>query len=202
MKTFAICKINGSLRTTTEDDEKFMRHALHEAQQALDVGEFPVGCVLVRENEILQSGRRRNSEGAGSNEIDHAEMVTLRALLAEQPGINCRDITVYSTMEPCLMCYTTLLLSGVRRFVWAYEDVMGGGTNLPLDQLAPLYQDMHAELVPDILRRESLSLFRQFFEQASYWLDSLLAEYTLAQHRSLPAEAANATIHSNPRETR
>lgn len=162
-----------------------MRHALEQARLALEAGEFPVGCVLVRENEIIRSGRRRNSEGAGSNEIDHAEMVTLRALLAEQPRLDCRNLTVYSTMEPCLMCYTTLLLSGVRRFVWAYEDVMGGGTNLPLEQLAPLYRNMQAEveLVPDILRQESLNLFGQFFRNYSYWQDSLIAEYTLAQYR-------------------
>ena len=164
-----------------------MRHALDQARLALEAGEFPVGCVLVRDNEIIRSGRRRNSEGAGSNEIDHAEMVTLRALLAEQPRpeLNCRDLTVYSTMEPCLMCYTTLLLSGVRRFVWAYEDVMGGGTNLPLERLSPLYRNMQAriELVPNILRRESLCLFGQFFRQYSYWQDSLLAEYTLAEYQ-------------------
>ncbi|MCI5159095.1 MAG: nucleoside deaminase [Candidatus Electrothrix sp. AUS1_2] len=167
------------------DDERFMLHALEQASRALDAGEFPVGCVLVRNNEIIRSGRRRNSEGAGSNEIDHAEMVTLRALLAEHPETDCRNITVYSTMEPCLMCYSTLLLSGVRRFVWAYEDVMGGGTNLPLDQLAPLYRDMRSqvELVPNVLRRESLHLFAHFFQQYSYWQDSLLAEYTLAEYQ-------------------
>lgn len=108
-----------------------------KARLALEEGEFPVGCAIVQGDTILQSGRRRNSEGAESNEIDHAEMVTLRALLAEQSGLDYQGITVYSTMEPCLMCYTTLLLSGVRRFVWAYEDVMGGGTNLPLQHLPP-----------------------------------------------------------------
>ncbi|MCI5150600.1 MAG: nucleoside deaminase [Candidatus Electrothrix sp. MAN1_4] len=167
------------------DDEQFMRQALNQARLALEAGEFPVGCVLVRENKVIQRGRRCNSEGRESNEIDHAEMVTLRALLAEQPGIDCRGITVYSTMEPCLMCYTTLLLSGVHRFVWAYEDIMGGGTNLPLQQLAPLYRDMQnqVELVPNILRQESLRLFGQFFQNSSYWQDSLLAEYTLAEYQ-------------------
>ncbi|MCI5132193.1 MAG: nucleoside deaminase, partial [Candidatus Electrothrix sp. EH2] len=159
--------------------------ALDQARLALEDGEFPVGCVLVQDNEIIRSGRRRNSEGAGSNEIDHAEMVTLRSLLAEHPGRDYQGITVYSTMEPCLMCYTTLLLSGVRRFVWAYEDVMGGGTDLPLDRLAPLYRDMQAEveLVPDILRQESLCLFGQFFQKYSYWQDSMIAEYTLAEYQ-------------------
>lgn len=169
----------------TETDEKFMRHALDQARQALEDGEFPVGCVLVQENKIIKSGRRQNSEGAGSNEIDHAEMVTLRALLAEQPQFDCGKITVYSTMEPCLMCYTTLLLSGVRRIVWAYEDVMGGGTSLPFNQLSPLYQDMQAEveLVPNVLRWESLHLFGQFFQQYSYWQNSMLADYTLTQYQ-------------------
>ncbi|MCI5188359.1 MAG: nucleoside deaminase [Candidatus Electrothrix sp. AS4_5] len=170
----------------TETDEHFMRHALDQARLALEDGEFPVGCVLVRNSTIIQSGRRRNSEGAGGNEIDHAEMVTLRALLAEYPATDCRNITVYSTMEPCLMCYTTLLLSGVRRIVWAYEDVMGGGTSLPFNQLAPLYQDMQAEveLVPDVLRWESLRLFGEFFQKYSYWQDSLLADYTLTQYQT------------------
>ncbi|CAK8711634.1 Nucleoside deaminase [Candidatus Electrothrix laxa] len=191
-------------KTLLLEDEKFMRQALIEARQALDAGEFPVGCVLVQDCEIIGRGHRQNSEGASTNEIDHAEMVTLRSLLAEQPRINCRDITVYSTMEPCLMCYSTLLLSGVRRFVWAYEDMMGGGTNLPLHQLAPLYQDMQieVELVPDVLRKESLSLFACFFKGYSYHQDSLLAEYTLAQYQSLPTEATHAAIHSNSRETR
>lgn len=173
------------MRNREKDNERFMRHALEQARLALEDGEFPVGCVLVRDNAIIRSGRRRNSEGAGSNEIDHAEMVALRSLLAEHPALDCQGVTVYSTMEPCLMCYTTLLLSGVRRFVWAYEDVMGGGTNLPLDQLAPLYQDMQVEveLVPDILRNESLTLFAHFFERYSYHRDSLLAEYTLARYR-------------------
>ncbi len=168
----------------TPDDKYFMQQALNQAQLALDGGEFPVGCVLVKENTLLQSGRRHNSEGMMSNEIDHAEMVTLRALLAEQPQLDCGEITVYSTMEPCLMCYTTLLLSGVRRFVWAYEDVMGGGTSLPLDQLTPLYRDMQVELVPNVLREQSLRLFGQFFQKYSYWQDSLIAEYTLAQYNA------------------
>ena len=79
------------------------------------------------------------------------------------------------------MCYSTMLLSGIRHFVWAYEDIMGGGTNLPLDQLNTLYAGMRIDLVPGVLRRESLTLFQEFFRRYSYWHDSTLAEYTLAQ---------------------
>ncbi len=162
-------------------DERFMRQALAEARLALDAGEFPVGCVLVLKDQVVGRGHRRNSSGALANEIDHAELVTLKNLLTEQPGIDCSRITAYCTMEPCLMCYATMLLSGIRRFVWSYEDVMGGGTSLDLQDLPPLYAEMNVELVPGVLRSESLNLFGYFFENFSYWQDSQLADYTLEQ---------------------
>ena len=161
--------------------EHFMRVALEEARQALTAGEFPVGCVMVADGLIVGRGRRHNSLEANRNEIDHAEVVTLRRLSAEQPHLDLGTVTVYSTLEPCLMCYTTMLLSGIRSFVWAYEDVMGGGTNLPLYMLNTLYAQMRVHLLDRVLRNESLRLFHQFFQTGSYWQESLLARYTLAQ---------------------
>ncbi|MCI5147461.1 MAG: nucleoside deaminase [Candidatus Electrothrix sp. AR3] len=169
----------------TQQDEQIMALALTEARIALEAGEFPVGCVLVQGGQVIGHGHRQNSKGRLSNELDHAEVITLRNLQREQPKIDCSQLTVYSTMEPCLMCYSTLLLSGIRRFVWAYEDIMGGGTALPLEQLAPLYQEMEVELVPNILRKESLTLFSIFFQNYSYWKNSMLAEYTLNQYQMM-----------------
>ncbi len=164
-------------------DEQLMRTALAEAELALAEGEFPVGCVLAADGQILAQGRRRNSVSASRNELDHAEVVTLRGLLADRPGLDCDKITCYSTLEPCLMCFSTMLLSGIRRFVWAYEDVMGGGTSVPLAQFAPLYREMQIELVLGVLRRESVALFAQFFQNHSYWQGSLLASHTCAEHQ-------------------
>ncbi|TBV82222.1 MAG: nucleoside deaminase [Desulfobulbaceae bacterium] len=163
----------------------FMGLALKQAWTALAAGEFPVGAVIVADGAVAAEGGRSNSHGSKPTELDHAEIVALRRLLGRQPAIDRTKLTVYATMEPCLMCYTALLLNGVRRFVYAYEDVMSGGTSLPLAQLAPLYREMASavEIVPDIRRRESLALFRQFFRcpDNSYWRDSLLATYTLGQ---------------------
>ncbi|MBM9535527.1 nucleoside deaminase [Desulfobulbus alkaliphilus] len=161
--------------------EQYMEAALEEARQALAEGEFPVGCVLVVKGCIKARGRRQNSSEVCRNEIDHAEILTLRRLIGEHPELDLQEVTVYSTLEPCLMCYSTLLLSGVRSFVWAYEDVMGGGANLPLPLLNSLYAQMRVQLVDRVLRQESLRLFQQFFRSGSYWQDSLLARYTLAQ---------------------
>ena len=165
------------------EHENFMKLALDEAGNALAAGEFPVGCVMVHDNKIISRGRRINSTAPDENELDHAEIMALRELFAQHPEINRSKIVVYSTMEPCLMCYVTLLLNGIRKIVYGYEDIMGGGTNLDLQSLNPLYREMSIEIIPHVLRRESLELFRTFFAAPdnTYWQDSPLASYTLAQ---------------------
>ena len=161
----------------------FMRLALAEAEKALNAAEFPVGCIIVANGEVVANGRRANSRSGSANELDHAEIVALRNLLDANPDIDRDSLIVYSTMEPCLMCYATLLLNGVRTIVYAYEDAMGGGTGIDLETLAPLYREMKVKLIPAMLRKESLDLFKRFFSnpENDYWRDSLLADYTLNQ---------------------
>ncbi len=167
------------------DHDIYMETALEQAREALRQGQFPVGAVFVGAGKVVATGQRAHSCGRGGmvNEIDHAEILALRSFLVEDSGIESKDLVVYSTMEPCLMCYSTLILNGVRNFVYAYEDVMGGGTNLPLDQLHPLYSKMRITITPAILRAKSLKLFKQFFSNPDnrYWKDSLLANYTMNQ---------------------
>jgi len=165
--------------------EKYMQIALAQAEEALAQGEFPVGAIIVHNDQVLASGRRENSQDQNDlvNEVDHAEILALRDFLSQKSDIPFAELTVYSTMEPCLMCYSTMILNGIRHIVYAYEDVMGGGTNLPLQQLSPLYKEMNVDLVSDVLREQSLSLFKRFFSNPAnnYWKDSLLSSYTLSQ---------------------
>jgi tRNA(adenine34) deaminase len=166
-----------------QQHEEFMRLALSEAAQALATGEFPVGCALVADGEVLVRSRRLHSREDTVNEFEHAEIVAVQKLVAEYPGITKEKLILYSTMEPCLMCYAALLLNGIHTIVYGYEDVMGGGTNLQLTGLNPLYQKMRVSIVPDVLRHECLALFKQFFANPAnaYWQESQLAQYTLAQ---------------------
>lgn len=165
------------------DYEYFMRKALAEAEGALADGEFPVGCVVVYQNKILVKGTRRGTIGEDANEVDHAEMVALRRLANHKGPIDPGKITVFCTMEPCLMCYGALMLAGIGEIVYAYEDVMGGGTGCELDRLNPLYKNSSVQVRPNVLRDESLALFKRYFSDPAnrYWKDSLLSQYTLAQ---------------------
>ncbi|MDK9709481.1 MAG: nucleoside deaminase [Desulforhopalus sp.] len=162
--------------------EQFMQSALQQAREALKAGDFPVGCVIELDGRIVATGRRSNTNGR-VNEIDHAEITALRDCIISGKVKDMGEVTIYSTMEPCLMCFSTLLVNGVRRFVYGYEDAMGGGTNLPLTSLSPLYRDMQPTIIGAVLREESMALFKEFFSSPGcrYLQDTLLATYTL-QH--------------------
>ena len=165
------------------DYRYFMGKALIQARKALSVGEFPVGCVIVNGEKILATGYRKGTSGNFPNEIDHAEIIALKQLTDLKIDTGKNRVVLFTTMEPCMMCLGAMILSGINEIVYAYEDIMGGGTSCDLTKLAPLYKDSGISIVPNILRKESLKLFKEFFKNPknAYWRESLLAEYTLSQ---------------------
>jgi tRNA(adenine34) deaminase len=165
------------------DDHFFMGEALKEARKALARREFPVGCVLVYRERVVVRGRRKGTVDGGRNELDHAEMVALRRLARVKPETEAAAITAYCTMEPCLMCFGALMLHGIGKVVYAYEDAMGGGTACRRARLNPLYRDCRTVVRGGLRRPESLALFKAFFSDPTnrYWCASPLAQYTLNQ---------------------
>lgn len=81
------------------------------------------------------------------------------------------------------MCFSAVVLSGIGRIVYAYEDVMGGGTECDRSAWPPLYRDAQLTVIAGVLRANSLVLFQRFFTDSGnpYWADSLLSRYTLDQ---------------------
>lgn len=168
-------------------DEYFMVLALKQAEEAFDRGEFPVGCVIAQNNAVIAAGARRGTRtGEGFfSEIDHAEIRALKSLETGGVRFEPQRAVIYVTMEPCLMCFGAIILSGIRKIVYAYEDPMGGGTGCDLDGLPSLYRNMDMEIVSGVLRQESLDLFCSFFDKKNnqYWKNSYLEKYTLNQRQ-------------------
>ena len=177
--------------------EKWMSEALNLAASALAKGDFPVGCVLVSGDIIVGTGARSHTMPGDVNELDHAEVCALRDWIERGRPLghgDDTDITAYCNLEPCLMCLGALILNGIKRIVYAYEDVMGGATGLdfsrPMTGAAGpvggffndnLYAKSRIEILGGIKRKESLVLLKRFFSDSaqSYWKDSLLYKYTL-----------------------
>jgi tRNA(adenine34) deaminase len=168
---------------TAPDHARFMQAALDLARSALARDEFPVGCVLVYKERVVAGGARRGTRKEVPSELDHAEIMALRELEALPDPVDRRLVTVYSTLEPCLMCLGALLIGGIGTIVYAYEDAMGGATACDRSKLPDLYRCSSVEIVGGVCRHQSLELFKTYFSRPDieYWKGSLLADYTLAQ---------------------
>jgi tRNA(adenine34) deaminase len=166
----------------TGEHDRFMGMALDLAQHALAAGEFPVGCVMVCDGRPIATGARTGTRRRIPSELEHAEMVALRHLEALDFPLDRSQVTLYCTLEPCLMCFGALLISGIGTIVYAYEDAMGGGTACDRSHLPALYRDSRVQVISGVGRTQSLALFKAFFvkPECPYWRDSLLARYTLA----------------------
>ena len=169
-----------------------MGMALEQARKAFEAGEFPVGCVIVYDGQVIAAGGRTGTAGSGTffNEIDHAEIRAIKGLEKAPKGFDPARCVLYCTMEPCLMCFAAIILAGIKTIVYAYEDPMGGGTGCDLAGLAPLYARSRVRVKAGLGRQKSLDLFYKFFNNESnrYWKGSLLETYTLSAHAAGKAD--------------
>lgn len=172
--------------------EYYMGLALAQARKAFDSGEFPVGCVIVQNEKVIVSGARQGTALGKPffSEIDHAEIRALKSLESIEIEFNPEESVLFSTMEPCLMCLGAIILAGIKKIVYAYEDPMGGGTTCDLTKLPPLYVNCEIDIISGVLRQKSLDLFYDFFNKESnlYWKDSYLEAYTRDQIKEIGSE--------------
>ena len=110
--------------TDEEKDEKYMRLALDEAQQAATQGEIPIGCVVVCRDRIV--ARCHNLTETLCDVTAHAEMQAITAAANTLGGKYLTDCTLYVTVEPCPMCAGALGWSQVTRIVYGSSDEKRG----------------------------------------------------------------------------
>lgn len=139
-------------------DEPFMRAALAEAARALDLGVMPVGAVMVYRGAIVA----RAHKTMGSNHLDHAEINLMRALFQGDYAFERPEMILYTTLEPCLMCYGTLRHCSIGRLVYALEDPYGGVSHLDDATLPPRHRTRGLTVTAGVLREEVRGLFRRF----------------------------------------
>ena len=107
------------------EQQMFMRAALGEARKAYDLGEVPIGAVLVKGGDIV--GRGHNLRETKQDPTAHAEMIALRAAAAALASWRLSGTTMYVTIEPCPMCAGALILARVDHLVYGAPDAKGGG---------------------------------------------------------------------------
>ena len=107
------------------EDARFLDLALEEARRAADAGEVPIGAVVVLAGRVI--GRAHNAPIALKDPTAHAEILALRAAARELGNYRLEGATLYTTVEPCVMCCGAVVHARVARLVYGATDPKAGG---------------------------------------------------------------------------
>ncbi len=99
--------------SNSDDDIMFMKEALKEAKKAYKKKEVPVGVVLVKEGKIVSRGH--NNKENKNNPLGHAEIIAINKYCKKNNTWRLNDITMYVTLEPCLMCSAIIQQVRIRK---------------------------------------------------------------------------------------
>jgi tRNA(adenine34) deaminase len=144
-------------------DERMMRQAIVEADAAFEHGDVPVGAVIVHGGRVI--GRGHNQREQLQDPTAHAEMVALTAAADFLKSWRLLDCTMYVTLEPCIMCAGALLQARLPRLVFGAADPKAGGCGSVYDITSDERLNHRVEVVGGVLRQETASILRSFFEQ-------------------------------------
>ncbi len=126
-----------------EHDLSFLREAIRLAEEAERKGNLPIGAVIVLDGQIIARGM--NAIWQPTTELTHhAEMEALRSL---PPNLRdkCEEMTLFTTLEPCLMCAGAILLHQIGRLVFGAYDPNGGVASC-LHSLPPYFKHVFSRI--------------------------------------------------------
>jgi tRNA(adenine34) deaminase len=138
-----------------------MSAAIVEARAAEEAGEVPIGCVLVREGQLVARGH--NLRERAQDPTAHAEVVALKAAAARLGTWRLSGVTAYVTLEPCPMCAGALVNARVDRVVFGALDPKAGATTTLYTIGQDLRLNHRFELTGGILADECGALLSRFF---------------------------------------
>ena len=142
------------------DDTYFMQQALILAQEAADAGEVPVGCVIVRNGQIV--GRGRNTREEAKTALGHAEIGAIGDACQNLGGWRLWDCTLYVTMEPCPMCAGAIINARIPRVVFGARDEKFGACGSVCD-LFSMNFNHKPQVTAGVMEEESKALMEEFF---------------------------------------
>ena len=151
------------------DDQKFMDEALALAAEAAAEGEVPVGCVIVRNGEIV--GRGRNRRETRKTALGHAEIEAIYDANKNLGGWRLWECTLYVTLEPCPMCAGAIINARIPRIVFGANDAKCGACGSVCDLFAMDFNH-HPEVTRGVREEEASALLTEFFQNLRVTLRS------------------------------
>ena len=143
-----------------EADEGFLRLAISQAKLAEEMGETPVGAIIVRYGQVIATGHNRREGDRCA--LAHAELLAIRAACGRLGGWRLPHCTLYVTLEPCPMCAGAIINARIPRVVFGAFDPKAGCFGSVSD-FAALAFNHKPQVLPGLLEDECAGLLKAFF---------------------------------------
>lgn len=140
-----------------------MTEALKEAQKAYDLGEIPIGAIIVKDDEIIARGH--NLTETEKDPTAHAEMIAIREAAKKLGGWRLPGCTLYVTCEPCSMCAGAIVWARLEKVCIGTMDPKGGACGSVFNIVQEEKLNHKAELVTGIMEKECSEIMKSFFKE-------------------------------------
>ncbi|MCJ1657074.1 tRNA adenosine(34) deaminase TadA [Staphylococcus sp. NRL 16/872] len=145
------------------NDEYYMNLAIEEAKKAQQLGEVPIGAIIVKDNEII--ARAHNLRETAQQPTAHAEHIAIERASKVVGSWRLEDCTLYVTLEPCVMCAGAIVMSRIPKVVFGAMDPKGGCSGSLMNLLEEPHFNHRATVVTGVLENECGDLLRSFFRE-------------------------------------
>jgi tRNA(adenine34) deaminase len=162
-KTSTNSSESGSKLAIAASDELWMEEALRCAQRALELGEVPIGAVVICDRKIVGRGWNRNI--SDSDPTAHAEIIALRETGATVGNHRLIDCELFVTIEPCVMCAGAMVHARIRRLVYGAEDPKAGAVHSAMQVLNHPRLNHSMDVRGGVLAGRSAELLHTFFKK-------------------------------------
>lgn len=152
-----------SIMEQEHNHEFWMRQAIAEALKAQELGEVPIGAVIVHNNEII--GRGYNLRETTKDGTAHAEIVAIRQASEHLDAWRLLYCRLYVTLEPCPMCAGAIVQSRVPQVIYGTTDPKAGCAGTLMNLLQEPRFNHQTEVIPNILQSDCSALLTDFFRQ-------------------------------------
>lgn len=143
------------------DFKFYMRIALLEAKKSLQTNDVPVGAVVVLDGEVVSKGH--NEVEKKKDSTAHAEIIAIKKAMKKIGHKHLLDCILFTTLEPCSMCAGALVLSRIKKVVYAAKDPKSGAGGSVMNILSHPDLNHRIEVINGILEEESSKLLKDFF---------------------------------------
>lgn len=144
-----------------KDHTYFMSLALKEAQKAKEIDEVPIGCVIVKDNEVISKGH--NTRETKKDPVGHAEIVAIRKASKKLGSWRLEGCILYVTIEPCIMCSGAIIQSRIQTLVYGANDPKGGAVESSLKAFEAANINHHPEIIKGVLEDECRQIIKNYF---------------------------------------